>query len=102
MVVFYALYLTGSRSSLIGALLIIFFHINQTKKQGLKLIIMGGVLLVIPDNLFRNIDLLFTKIKSDETIELAFSNDDFTQCNRYEVNNSNAIYDWELAFKKII
>jgi hypothetical protein len=48
LVIFYALYLTGSRSSLIGALLIIFFHINQTKQQGLKLAIMGGVLLVIP------------------------------------------------------
>lgn len=47
-VIFYALFLTGSRSSLIGALLIIFFHINQTKKQGLKMAIMGGVLLVIP------------------------------------------------------
>jgi uncharacterized membrane protein len=48
LVIFYALFLTGSRSSLIGALLIIFFHINQTKKQGLKMAIMGGVLLVIP------------------------------------------------------
>lgn len=48
LIIFYALYLTGSRSSLIGALLIIFFHINQTKKQGLKLAIMGCVLLVIP------------------------------------------------------
>jgi exopolysaccharide production protein ExoQ len=48
LVIFYALYMTGSRSSLIGALLIIFFHINQTKKQGLKLAIMGAVLLVIP------------------------------------------------------
>ena len=48
LIIFYALYLTGSRSSLIGALLIIFFHINQTKKQGLKLAIIGCVLLVIP------------------------------------------------------
>ena len=48
LIIFYALYLTGSRSSLIGALLIIFFHINQTKQQGLKLAIMGSVLLVIP------------------------------------------------------
>lgn len=48
LVIFYALFLTGSRSSLIGALLIIFFHINQTKRQGLKMAIMGGVLLVIP------------------------------------------------------
>jgi len=48
LVIFYALYMTGSRSSLIGALLIIFFHINQTKKQGLKLAIIGGVLMVMP------------------------------------------------------
>ncbi|MCZ8145290.1 O-antigen ligase family protein [Flavobacterium sp.] len=48
LVIFYALFLTGSRSSLIGALLIIFFHINQTKRQGLKMAIMGGVLMVIP------------------------------------------------------
>lgn len=48
LVIFYALYMTGSRSSLIGALLILFFHINQTKKQGLKLAIIGGMLLVMP------------------------------------------------------
>jgi exopolysaccharide production protein ExoQ len=48
LVIFYALFMTGSRSSLIGVLLIIFFHINQTKRQGLKMAIMGGVLLVIP------------------------------------------------------
>lgn len=47
-VIFYALFMTGSRSSLIGVLIIIFFHINQTKKQGLKMAIMGCVLLVIP------------------------------------------------------
>ncbi len=48
LVIFYALYMTGSRSSLIGALLIIFFHINQTKRQGLKLAIVGCVLMVAP------------------------------------------------------
>ena len=48
LVIFYALFMTGSRSSLIGALLIIFFHINQTKRQGLKLAIIGGVLMVMP------------------------------------------------------
>jgi exopolysaccharide production protein ExoQ len=47
-IIFYALFMTGSRSSLIGVLIIIFFHINQTKKQGLKMAIMGCVLLVIP------------------------------------------------------
>ena len=40
--------MTGSRSSLIGVLLIIFFHINQTKKKGLKLAIIAGVLMVVP------------------------------------------------------
>lgn len=48
LIILYALFMTGSRSSLIGALLIIFFHINQTKKQGLKLAIIGAVLLVMP------------------------------------------------------
>lgn len=48
LVIFYALFMTGSRSSLIGVLLIIFFHINQTKRQGLKLAIIGAVLLVMP------------------------------------------------------
>ncbi|WP_243389453.1 O-antigen ligase family protein [Flavobacterium branchiophilum] len=48
LVIFYALFYTGSRSSLIGALLIIFFHINQTERQGLKLAIVGGVLMVLP------------------------------------------------------
>lgn len=47
-VIFYAMFLTGSRSSLIGALLIIFFHINQTKQQGLKFAIIGIVLLIMP------------------------------------------------------
>ncbi|MEL1253536.1 O-antigen ligase family protein [Flavobacterium sp. DGU38] len=48
LVIFYALFMTGSRSSLIGVLLIIFFHINQTKKKGLKLAIIAGVLMVVP------------------------------------------------------
>lgn len=48
LVIFYALFMTGSRSSLIGVLLIIFFHINQTKRQGLKIAIIAGVLLVVP------------------------------------------------------
>ena len=48
LVIFYALFMTGSRSSLIGVLIIIFFHINQTKKQGLKMAIIGCVLLIIP------------------------------------------------------
>jgi exopolysaccharide production protein ExoQ len=48
LVIFYALYMTGSRSSLIGGLLIIFFHINQSKNVKLKAAIIGGVLLIIP------------------------------------------------------
>lgn len=48
LVIFYALFMTGSRSSLIGVVLVVFFHINQTKKKGLKMAIIGGVLLVIP------------------------------------------------------
>lgn len=48
LLIFYALYLTGSRSSLIGALLIIFFHINQSKNQQLKILIVAGMLLVAP------------------------------------------------------
>jgi exopolysaccharide production protein ExoQ len=47
-IILYALYMTGSRSSLIGAMLIIFFHINQTKKKGLKLAIIGVALLIMP------------------------------------------------------
>jgi exopolysaccharide production protein ExoQ len=48
LIIFYALFLTGSRSSLIGAFLIIFFHINQTKKTGLKIAIIVCVLMVAP------------------------------------------------------
>ncbi|MFN0292448.1 O-antigen ligase family protein [Pedobacter helvus] len=48
LVILYALFMTGSRSSLVGVMLITFFHINQTKKRGLKLAIIGLVLLVIP------------------------------------------------------
>lgn len=45
---FWALYLTGSRSSLIGALLIVFFHIKQTKGKMLKVVFIAGVLLITP------------------------------------------------------
>lgn len=47
-VIFYALYMTGSRSSLIGALLIIFFHINQSKNKKLKVSIIVGMLIIAP------------------------------------------------------
>lgn len=48
LIIFYALYMTGSRSSLIGALLIVFFHINQAKNQVLKIAIVAGVLMILP------------------------------------------------------
>lgn len=48
LIIFYALYLTGSRSSLIGALLIIFFHINQSQNKKLKYVIVAAVLLITP------------------------------------------------------
>lgn len=48
LVIMYALYMTGSRSSLIGVLLIIFFHINQTKQKTLKFSIIAVVCAVAP------------------------------------------------------
>jgi exopolysaccharide production protein ExoQ len=48
LVIFYALYMTGSRSSLIGALLIIFFHINQSQNKRLKTAIIALMLIVTP------------------------------------------------------
>ncbi len=47
-VIFYALYATGSRSSLIGALLIIYFHISQSDKKQLKALIIAGMLIIAP------------------------------------------------------
>lgn len=48
LIIMYALYMTGSRSSLIGVLLIIFFHINQTKQKTLKFAIIALVAAVAP------------------------------------------------------
>lgn len=48
LVIFYALYMTGSRSSLIGAIIIILFHINQSKNIRLKVVILSVMLLVTP------------------------------------------------------
>jgi len=48
LIIIYALYMTGSRSSLIGALLIIFFHINQSKNKNLKYAIIAGMLIITP------------------------------------------------------
>lgn len=53
LVIFYALFVTGSRSSLIGALLIIFFHINQSKNQKIKWLIIAVVLMVAPFAVFK-------------------------------------------------
>ncbi|MBK8885827.1 MAG: O-antigen ligase family protein [Saprospiraceae bacterium] len=47
-IIFYALYATGSRSSLIGALLIIYFHISQSDKKQLKALIIAGMLIIAP------------------------------------------------------
>jgi len=48
LILFYALFLTGSRSSLIGAVFIILFYIMLTDNTRLKLAIIGGMLLVLP------------------------------------------------------
>lgn len=47
-VLFYALFMTGSRSSLIGGLLIVFFHIMQFDNPKLKLAIALCVLMALP------------------------------------------------------
>ncbi|MBL0765706.1 O-antigen ligase family protein [Marivirga atlantica] len=47
-VMFYALYATGSRSSLIGALLIIGFHVKQSSNAKLKILIITGMIVVAP------------------------------------------------------
>lgn len=48
LVLFYALYATGSRSSLIGALLIIGFHIKRSSNVRLKLVIVLAMILIVP------------------------------------------------------
>ncbi|MFT5766184.1 MAG: exopolysaccharide production protein ExoQ [Saprospiraceae bacterium] len=52
-VLFYGLYATGSRSSLIGALLIIGFHVNQSSNAKLKALMMIGMLLITPIAVFK-------------------------------------------------
>ncbi len=52
-IIFYALYMTGSRSSLIGALLIILFHIKQSQNKKLKALIIAGVLLITPVAIYK-------------------------------------------------
>jgi exopolysaccharide production protein ExoQ len=53
LIIFYALYMTGSRSSLIGALLIILFHIKQSENKRLKTLIIAGVLLITPVAIYK-------------------------------------------------
>lgn len=48
LILFYALYATGSRSSLIGALLIIGFHVKQSSNAKLKLAIIIVMLIITP------------------------------------------------------
>lgn len=48
LIIFYALYMTGSRSSLIGALLIILFHLNQSNNKKLKIAIIIAMILIVP------------------------------------------------------
>lgn len=44
----FALVMTGSRSSLVGLIMVLLLHISRSSKQGLKLILYAGVLAVIP------------------------------------------------------
>lgn len=46
--IFYALYATGSRSSLIGALLIILFHVLQSDRKQIKALILLGMMIISP------------------------------------------------------
>jgi len=48
LILFYALYATGSRSSLIGAFIIIGFHLKQSSNTKLKIIIVAGMLVIAP------------------------------------------------------
>ncbi len=48
LVLFYALYATGSRSSLIGAFLIIGFHIKQSSHKKLKFAVVSMMLIIGP------------------------------------------------------
>jgi len=47
-ILFYGLYATGSRSSLIGALLIILFYVKQSSNAKLKTLMLAGVILITP------------------------------------------------------
>lgn len=47
-VILYVLYMTGSRSSLIGVLIIILFHLYNVKQKSIKFAIIGIVALIAP------------------------------------------------------
>lgn len=47
-ILLFALYATGSRSSLIGVLLIIFFHIILSDKKQLKLLVITAMMIISP------------------------------------------------------
>ena len=53
LVLFYGLYVTGSRSSLIGVLLIISFHAKYLTNAKLKAILVMGMLLITPFAIFK-------------------------------------------------
>ncbi|SMG11296.1 O-antigen ligase [Marivirga sericea] len=53
LVLFYGLYATGSRSSLIGALLIIGFHVKQSSNTKLKILIITGMIVVAPVAIYK-------------------------------------------------
>jgi hypothetical protein len=52
-ILFYGLYATGSRSSLIGALLIIGFHVMQSNNKRIKMIIMVGLMVIAPVAIYK-------------------------------------------------
>jgi exopolysaccharide production protein ExoQ len=53
LLLFYGLYATGSRSSLIGVLLIIGFHVKQSTNVKMKAILVMGMLLITPVAIFK-------------------------------------------------
>jgi hypothetical protein len=52
-ILFYALYATGSRSSLIGAFLIIGFHVKQSSNRNLKILIVSAMIIIMPIAVFK-------------------------------------------------
>jgi hypothetical protein len=48
LILFYGLYATGSRSSLIGVLLILAFHVKQSTKTNLKAVMLLGMIVFTP------------------------------------------------------